>query len=143
MSDTNKPTIVFWIIAVIALLWNLTGLYSFFIEVFISQDALANMPSEERELYQNTPGWIKVVFGIATISGTAGSVYLLLRRKISYNLFVLSVIAALIQMVYSAAATEAIKVFGIVAIIMPIIVIGFGVFLAWYSKACIIKGWLK
>ena len=143
MTETTKPTTLFWIIAVIALLWNLSGLYAFFVEVFISQEALANMPDEERALYQSTPTWIKIVYGIATISGTAGSVYLLLKRKIAYTLLVLSVTAALIQMVYSAAATEAIQVFGVVAIIMPIIVIGFGVFLAWYSKACILKGWLK
>ncbi len=138
-----KPSSAFWVIAIIALLWNLSGLFAFFSEVFITEEALSSLTDAQRQLYESTPVWLKVFYGIAVFGGTLGCIVLLLRKKLSIQLFTISLIAIIIQMSYSLFMTNAIEVYGIVSAIMPMVVIGIGVFLVWYSRRSKNMGWIK
>lgn len=138
----TKPTTAFWSISIIALLWNLSGLFAFFSEVFMSQEALAALTEAQRALYESTPLWLKVFYGIAVFGGTFGCIALLARKSLAITLFIISLLAIIIQMGYSLFLTNAVEVYGAIAAIMPVIVIGIGIFLVWYSKSVKSKGWL-
>lgn len=138
-----KPSNAFWVIAIIALLWNLSGLFAFYSEVFITEEALSSLTDAQRQLYESTPVWLKVFYGIAVFGGTLGCIVLLLRKKLSIQLFAISLIAIIIQMSYSLFMTNAIEVYGIISAIMPVVVIGIGVFLVWYSRRSKNIGWIK
>jgi len=58
-------------------------------------------------------------------------------------MFLLSLIAIIIQMTYNFIVIDAMEVYGPGAIYMPIMVILFAVFLIWFSKKGITKGWLS
>lgn len=141
-AANTKPTTGFWIISIIALLWNIAGLMAFFGDVFITQEALAALPDAQRELYESTPSWLKIFYGIAVFGGTLGCIALLIKKSFATPLFIISLIAIVIQMVFSLFMTNAIEVNGILSIIMPIIVIGIGIFLLWYSRHAKAKGWI-
>jgi len=142
-ATTTKPTTAFWIIGIIALLWNLAGLIAFFGDVFITQETLAALPDAQRELYESTPSWLKVFYGIAVFGGTLGCILLLVKKSFAIQLFMISLIAILIQMGYSIFMTNAIEVNGLVSIIMPIVVIGISIFLVWYARHTKAKGWIS
>lgn len=143
-EPTNaRPTTTFWSISIIALLWNLSGVFAFFGDAFISKESLAGLPEAQRSLYESIPIWLNAIYGIAVIAGTTGCIALLMRKSFAIALFLVSLIAAFIQMAYSSLMTNALEVYGIVSIIMPIVVIGIGVFLFWYSKRSRTKGWLS
>jgi len=141
-ATTAKPTTAFWIIGIIALLWNLTGLIAFFGDVFISQEALAPLPDAQRELQESTPSWLKIFYGIAVFGGTLGCILLLIKKSFAIQLFMISLVAILVQMGYSIFMTKAIEVNGIVSIIMPIMVIGISIFLVWYARHAKVKEWI-
>jgi len=143
VTTQTKPTTSFWIISVVALLWNLSGVMNFFMEVFIAQEALAVLTDAQRELYESTPGWLKIFYGIAVIGGTLGCIALLIKKSLAIQLFIISLTAIVIQMSYSLFMTKAVEVYGIISAIMPIIVIGIGVFLIWYSRKAKTKGWIS
>lgn len=142
MSTTSKPTTAFWVITVIALLWNLSGLMAFFMDAFMSPEVLAALPDPQRELYESTPAWLKVVYGIAVFGGTIGCILLLLKKSLAIQLFIVSLVAIAIQMLYSLFLSKAVEVHGIASIIMPICVIAIGIFLVWYAKRAKTKGWV-
>ena len=145
MATTNQtlPTKGFWIISIIALLWNLAGLMTFFMEVFITPEALAALPEAERALYETSPEWMKVIFAIAVFGGTLGCIFLLMRKTIAVQLFIISMAAVLIQMLYYLSMTKAMEVYGPASLIMPILVIAIAIFLVWYSKNAKAKGWIS
>lgn len=142
-SNQSVPTKLFWIISIIALLWNLMGLTSFFMEVFISSQDLAKLPEAERALYESTPVWMHIVFAIAVFGGTAGCILLLMKNKLSIPFFVTSMVAVLIQMTYWLLINDALEVYGPTSVIMPLLVISVAVFLAWYSSNVKSKGWIS
>ena len=142
-ASASKPTTGFWIISIVALLWNLSGLFAFFGDVFITQEALAALPDAQRELYESTPSWLKIFYGIAVFGGTLGCIALLIRKSFAISFFIISLLAILIQMGYSMLLTKAIEVNGIISIIMPIVVIGIAIFLLWYARHTKAKGWIS
>ena len=97
-TEQTKPTTSFWVISTIALLWNLLGVMSFFMQVFISPEALDALPEAERALYDSSPAWMNVAFAIAVFGGVLGCVGLLMKKGLSIPIFIVSLIAALIQM---------------------------------------------
>jgi len=145
MNTTNqtKPDTSFWIISVIALLWNLTGIISFAMDITMSPEALAALPDAQRELYESTPSWLKFVYGVAVFSGLLGCILLLLRKSSAKRVFIVSLAAILIQMLYSLFMTNSVEAFGVASIIMPVIVIGIAIFLVWYSGHATAKGWIN
>ncbi len=142
MSATRPPR-SFWIIASLALVWNLMGFLAFTSQAFISSAALSELPSEQAELLQDTPQWLNGIFAMATITGLLASIFLLLRRKISVILFLFSLVGVLIQMSYSFFATNALEVYGMVqGLIFPIFVILIAIYLYIFSNQARKKGYL-
>jgi hypothetical protein len=134
----------FWVITIFFLLWNIMGLLSFFAHTFISEDALAALPQNERELYGDYPIWTTIVFAIAVFFGFFGSLGLLLKKKWAKLAFIISLCAIIPQMIHNLFFTKSIDVYGTgQAATMPILVVVFGLILIWFSNYSIDKKWLK
>ncbi|MEE9439584.1 MAG: hypothetical protein V3V14_11330 [Saprospiraceae bacterium] len=141
-SNTKIP-VTFWIISGIALFWNSMGVFAFISDMTMGETDFAQMSEGMKALYANNPLWMKAIYGIATIGGLIASIGLLLRKKWAAPAFLISLIAAAIQMARSVFATNAVEVMGNSAIALPTMIIIIGAFLWYYAKKGIIKGWLK
>ncbi|GHC51709.1 hypothetical protein [Ulvibacter litoralis] len=140
----NKPGTSFWIIAIVGLIWNLMGVYNFFLTVTNSASFRAQYTLEQLQVLDAGPSWMHVVFGIGVITGTLGCLFLILKKKLAIATFAVSLVAVLIQMGFSTFATDSVKVFGIgMGIVMPIIIIAIAIFLYYYSKGATQKGWIN
>jgi len=143
-NSTTKIPVWFWLLAIFFLLWNVMGVLSFFAHTFISEEALAALPNNERELYGDYPLWTTLVFAIAVFGGLLGSIGLLLKKRWSKVAFIISLLAIIPQMIHNVFFTKSMDVYGPgQAATMPIMVVLFGVFLVWFSNYCIRKKWLK
>tara|TARA_R110002072_G_scaffold251518_5_gene410421 strand:+ start:19640 stop:20077 length:438 start_codon:yes stop_codon:yes gene_type:complete len=140
----TKAPILFWIITTLLLLWNLMGVLSFFMHTFISDEALAMLAENERELYASYPAWTSVVFAIAVFCGLFGSLGLLIRKKWSKIVFIISLSAIIPQMIQNVFFTNSIDVYGFQqAATMPTVVVVVGIFVIWFSSYAIRKNWLS
>lgn len=134
----------FWVVSIFFLLWNIMGVISFLAHTFISDEALAALPTNERELYSQFPLWTTIVFAIAVIAGMIGAVGLVLKKKWSKIAFVVSLLAIIPQMSHTIFFTKSIEVYGIAeAVTMPALVVVFGLFLVWFSMLGVKKRWLQ
>lgn len=143
MTTTNKPSVVFWIIAVIALIWNGMGAMAYVGQQTMSQEALELLPEAERALYNDIPIWATSAFAIAVWGGLLAAIFMLLRKKWAKTLFLISLLGIIVQMIYNFFISGVMDVYGPGGMIMPIMVIVIGFFLVWYSNQSIKKGWLK
>ena len=142
-NSTNKPTTGFWIIGVLALLWNLMGVMQYLIQAYMTDETLQALPEAERALYEDAPAWVTGAFAIAVFGGLLGCILLLLRKKSATTLFLISMAGILVQMTYSLFMSNAREVYGTTALLMPLMVLAIGAFLIWYSKQMTAKGILK
>lgn len=143
MNDqTTKLPNSFWVTSVLALIWNALGVMNFVGQTFMSAETLAAMPEEQQALFESVPAWITVVFGIAVITGTLGSIALLLKKAWAVPLFLISLITILIQMLHGLFLTDMTKVMGTPAIVTTFMVIIIAIFLYWYAKKCEKRAWI-
>ena len=92
MTTTNKPTIGFWMIAVIAFIWNLMGAYMYIIQKYKTEAFESQYTSMQLDMIYSMPAWATAAFAIAVFGGVLGSVTLLMRRKIATSIYFLSLI---------------------------------------------------
>ena len=100
-------------------------------------------PPEQAELFNHLPGWYMAAFGIATVTGTLGCITLLMRKKITVMLFLISLIAAVVTQAYWLLGTNAPEIMGSQVYFGPIMVIIICIFLYFYSKGATRKEWLN
>lgn len=140
-AATARPT-SFWVIAIAALVWNLIGVAMFYMQINMSPEQLAAMPAEQRQVYEATPSWLNIVFGIGVFGGVLGAIGLLIKKKWATPLFLISLIAVVVQMVSVFALTPAWAVYGPAGLIMPVIVVLIALLLWRYSGKAAARGWL-
>jgi hypothetical protein len=141
MSNTNKPGIAFWVIGIIALLWNAMGVYNYLIQAFKAEAFTQSLTEAQLAFMESMPSWNTALFAIAVFSGFIGTVLLLMKKKTATPLFLISFITATIMQLYWLFGTDAIEVFSeSMPYLMPIIVIVFCAFILWYAKNQKAKG---
>ena len=144
MNEQPKASVPawFWVIAAVSLLWNIMGCMILLSEVFAKEAMMESFSEEQKEWSRSTPSWIYFVFAISVGTGVAGSICLLMRKRLSVPLFTISFVAVLIQMVYTMLIAGGMQVMGPSGAVMPALVVLLSI--AWllfslFSKG---KGWL-
>lgn len=140
---TEKPATWFWIVAALALAWNLMGVGAYIADVTMTEQALAALPEAERNLRESTPGFVTGAYAIAVFAGLGAAIALLLRRKLSIVLFAVSLAAVAVQMGYVFLVMNAAAVLGSESMTFPGIVILLGAFQLWVALAAKQSGWLR
>lgn len=139
-----KPPVWFWIVSVIALIWNLMGAMAYLGQAYMTDEMKSAMTTEQQELMNTTPAWVTAAFAIAVWGGLLGCIALLLRKKWAKTVFVISLIAIVVQMSYSFFMTNAAEVYGTFqGMIMPLMIILVAIALLLFSKSSIAKGWIS
>ena len=139
----NSNFLLTEIISIIALIWNLMGVFAYLAQVNMSDEIIAALPEVERALYDNVPAWVTGVFAIAVFGGALGCILLLLKKKLATPVLIISLIGIIAQMIYNFGMSKAAEVYGPGGMIMPAMVVLIGVFLVWYAKQATAKGWLS
>lgn len=142
-TTSNKPTTAFWVIGIIALIWNAMGVNQYLQQAY-QTDAFKEMYSEEQlEIINNLPTWYTAMFAIAVFGSVLACVLLLLRKKLATFLFLIALIAVLIQTGYNLFINEGKEHYGGFEYSMLIMIPIFSIFLYYYSKKSADKGWLS
>jgi hypothetical protein len=137
-NSLRKPPVWFWIVSVIALLWNLMGVIAYLTMAFATDEMIANMPPEQQEAFLiEYPSWVTAAFALAVFCGFFASIGLLIRKKWAYGLFVVSAMAAISQHIYIFMNVD------VDSYVMPVMVIIVCILLVFYAKNTITKQWIK
>jgi len=141
----NKPSMSFWIIGGLLGVWNLSGLYMYYLSSITTPEQLedAGYNLEQVAHVVNTPAWAHSGYAIAVTAGVLGVLFLLLRKSWAIPMFVLSLIGALVQDLDAYVLRGALEHFDAIWLILPITVIVICVVEIWYARRAKAKGWLS
>lgn len=141
MNATVAPQ-SFRYLAIAALVWNLIGVATFVVQIGLTPEELAALPAKQREVYAATPLWITIAYAIAVFGGTFGALGLLLKKRWATHLFLLSLLALLVQTLGAYAVTPVWQVFGPAGLVMPMLLVVIAVALLLYARGATARGWL-
>jgi hypothetical protein len=131
------------VVAVLAVLWMLAGVGAWFMDLLASDAMLAGMTEAQRQLYLARPGWIFLLYAVATFTGLAGAVGLLLRQAWAVPTLAVSLAAAVVQFGHLFLIANAVSAVGAAtAIPLPAAVIVIGSGLLWLAISAVERGWI-
>lgn len=140
--NTNAIPGKFWFISILATLWYVMGCLMWYMQIAMGPEALGQLTPGEQDFYSALPGWYNIVFGVAVFAGLVACIALLMRRRVALPLFIASLIAVVVQDLYGFGVLNAMALLGTASIVVPILVIGIGIVMIWFTRSCNARGYL-
>jgi hypothetical protein len=143
-ESTAKPGTAFWVTSGLLAVWNLSGLYQYYLASTITPEQLdaAGYNAAQIAHVLGTPAWAHSGYAIAVNAGVLGVIFLLLRKSWAIPMFVLSLVGALVQDLDAFILRGALEHFHPAWLAIPVTVIVVCVLEIWYSRRAKAKGWL-
>ncbi|WP_455208374.1 hypothetical protein [Kaarinaea lacus] len=132
----------FWLISVVALLWNVGGAVNYLMQTNL--EFVATLPETHRAIIDGRPAWATGGFAIGVFGGALGCLLLLFRKSAAFYVFIASLLGVIVTMLHTinVASTKIgfspVEIF--VMILLPIIV---AAILIWYTKQAMRKNWIS
>ena len=126
-----------------ALIWNLLGVFAFIMHLMMTPEMISKLPLDQQAAYSDVPLWSTIAFAVAVFGGTLGCILLLAKDAFATPTFALSLVAIFIQQFYNFIVINSIKMLGISAVFMPILVIVIAFLLLYLSIKSKQQGWLN
>lgn len=138
---SNRIHWSFWVISVIALIWNVLGGANYFMQM--NSDIVSGLPDTHRAIIVGRPWWATGGFALTVFGGALGCLLLLLRKSAATYLFGISLAGVIVTMVHTVQVAANVIEFSLgeitVMVVLPVIVAGF---LLWYAIHATNKAWL-
>lgn len=136
---TNAPVKTpwhIWLVGLIAVLFNSIGVFDFVMSLLQGPKYLASagMTPDQIAHYQQMPGWMMIVWAVGVFGAFLASILLLLRRKQALLVFIVSLAAFLVSLLYTYVLTNGGAVMGRQMAITSAVIAGLLVFFSWYSR---------
>jgi hypothetical protein len=134
-----------WLVGVIAILFNAIGVFDFVMSMAqgAAYMASAGMTPDQIAHYQQMPGWMTVVWAVGVFGAFLASALLLLRKGLAFPVFVLSLAAFLLNLLYTYVLTNGGAVMGQQMAITSAVIAGLLLFFSWYSRFMAGRGVLR
>jgi hypothetical protein len=135
----NTPR-YFTIIAIILLLWNLMGVAAFVMQYTADLAELAKTDPTTAQAFAAMPVWVWVVYAIAVGAGTLGAIALMMKKAVAASLFLMSVIAVIVQFGYTFLGTDLLAVKGPAVVAFPAFIVVMAIVQLLYARNLVGKG---
>ncbi len=131
------------IMGVLAILWNLGGVFDFVMVQTKNSDYLAQLSDTQLAFLEQFPIWAVAVWAISVFAAFLGSILLITRNLKSETLFYVSLVGLAIMTFRNFVIEDGAAIMGNGALIMTVVIVVIAIFLAVYSRRMAAKGFLK
>ncbi len=145
MNNTfnHKIPAWFWLVCVLAVVWNALGIMAYLMQVTMSLEATAELSEFERSVLESRPVWATAAMAVAVFSGFLGSFLLLLRSRFATIVLVISFLAVLTQSYHLFFIAKVHEVMSGEELVMPLMIPLIALLLIVFAQSSKKKGCLK
>lgn len=101
-----------WIVGVLSLLWNFMGCYDYIMTQTRNEAYMAKFSQIQLDYFYGLPAWVDGSWALAVWGSLAGSILLLMARKISIWPFLVSFVCMVLTTIYSYGISNGLEVMG-------------------------------
>jgi hypothetical protein len=131
----------FWLIGVVALLWNAMGAFDYVMTQTKNADYMSHFTPEQLDYFYAFPAWMVAAWAIAVWGGMLGAVLLLLRKRLAEHVFLASFVAAVLTAIYSYALSEGAEIFdGVASHVFNVLILAVALALYLYARTLARRG---
>jgi hypothetical protein len=138
-AETAAAPAWYWLVAVAALLFEGAGAYLFTNSLSLDP---ATLPLDQRAIYDATPQWMTMVWGVAIAAGLLGAIGLLLKRRFAEPLLLISLLAVAAQLAGLFLVKQLRELTPEDHLVVPIVILLFAYAFWQTSKLAKRNGWL-
>lgn len=139
-TQSTKVPAWYWLVAIAALLFEGAGAYLFATSLKLDP---ATLPLDQRAVYEATPQWMTIFWGIAIGAGLLGAIGLLLRKRFGEPLLLISLIAVAVQFSGLFVVKQLRELTPEDHLAVPIVILLFAYAFWQTSKLARRRGWLS
>jgi hypothetical protein len=139
-AQTTKTPLHFWIVGILALLWNLLGAMDYVMTETKNQAYLSQFSPEQLDFFYNLPAWFVAFWAIAVWGAVLGSVLLLMRRRLTVTVWVVSFISMVVTMIYNYGFAGAADIVGGMGTVFSVVIFVVALALILYARRMVRKG---
>jgi hypothetical protein len=133
-----------WGVGVLGLLWNAYGGFDYFMSKTRGDAYLQSvgMTPEQIVHFNAMPAWMTVVWAVGVWGALLGAVLLLIRSRYAVPVFVASLVAYVLSLVY-AYLISPMPGSGPAIVILQFVILAGCLFFVWYAMLARRRGWLR
>jgi hypothetical protein len=135
----------YWLVTVVAIVWNAFGAYDYFMsktggDAYMKKAGMSDGQIAHMHAY---PIWMTADWAIGVWGGLLGALLLLARTRYAFHVFVASLAAFVVMLVYTYGLTDGAKVMGQQGMIFNLVILAGCLFFVWYSRLMTKRGVLR
>lgn len=143
-TNTKSTPWHLWVIGIIALLWSAMGCFDYLMTQTHNEGYMSQFSEEQLAFFYGFPTWLEAFWAIGVWGGLAGSILLLMKRRVAVWLYLASFLGALVTTFQNYFLSNGLEIMGdamSVGMTVAILVIALGLFL--YSRAMAKQGVIR
>jgi len=144
MNETTvKTPVVFWIVSVLALLWNSMGAFDYSATQFRLDFYMSQFTQQQLDYFYSFPPWVEAAWAFGVWGSFLGSLALLLRKSWAVWLFGVSILGLAVSTFYNFVLSDGAAMMGETAVIMTAVIWVIVLVLFFYARAMAKRGVLR
>lgn len=134
-----------WLIGVIAVLFNSIGVFDFVMSMAQGATYLSSVGMKPDQIahYMEMPAWMTLVWAVGVLGAFLASILLLLRNRLAGLVFVVSLAAFAVSLIYTYVLTNGGAIMGRQMAITSAVIATLLVLFAWYARSMAGRGVLR
>jgi len=136
MTEAQSPRAPrhLWIVGVLALLWNLMGALDYVMTEIRYEGYMSQYSQEQLDYFYSFPAWAVALWALAVWGGVAGTVLLLMRRKLAFQVFLVSFVCMVAVTIQNYAFAGAADVTGGMGVFFSVVIFAISLALVVYTR---------
>ena len=130
-------------VAVAALIWNLLGCAAYLADVRLTPADIAKLTAAQQAMYAARPVWAVGATAIAVWFGALGCVGLIVRKRWSQPLLVLSLLGVIVQDIALFGIAHAASGGDLTPVVLQTVVLLVAIALVWLARKAARQGWIS
>lgn len=139
----TKPSWLFWVVAVLAVIWNAFAVYDYWMTSTGDEKYLRDFDPGMIDWIRDFPFWRKAMWAIAVVAGLLGALALLARRRVAVALLLAN--CALIVLGFAGhdiLLADGANMYGQLGLVMSFVIVGVAAFEWLYADRAARQGYL-
>ena len=132
-----------WVVGVLGVLWNAVGAFDYLMTQTRNEAYMSGFTPEQLEFFYGFPAWLVAFWAVAVWGGLAGTVLILLKKRLAAPVLLVSFVAMVVTAIHNFLLSDGMEVMGAAGAAFSAVIFVLALGLWLYARAMAERGVLS